>query len=97
MLICTTQDICDGNVLIASEYNAQLHKQVLEGRIYCIDFQTARQLPAGPGGITLPRAHQFQPPFDRMDLYPWDVYCLGKLLEQWAAVAYTGSPGNIHG
>ncbi|KAI0632472.1 hypothetical protein C8Q77DRAFT_1125886, partial [Trametes polyzona] len=84
-------DICDGNVLIATAPRARQHDQVVEGKVYLIDFQTSRQLPAGPGvqgAITLPIAHQIEPPFAHMDPYSWDVYCLGKLFEQWASHVY---------
>ncbi|KAI0632464.1 hypothetical protein C8Q77DRAFT_1125852 [Trametes polyzona] len=84
-------DICDGNTLIATPHVARRHSEVVEGKIYLIDFQTSRQLLSGPGlqrAITLPVAHQVQPPFQRMDPYSWDVYCLGKLLDYWASRRY---------
>ncbi|KAI0632475.1 hypothetical protein C8Q77DRAFT_1125903 [Trametes polyzona] len=96
-------DICDGNILMATNYNARQHNHVVEGKVYLIDFQTSRQLPAGPGvqgAITLPVAHQFDPPFDHMDPYSWDVYCLGKLFEQWASLVYrarTTYPWYVYG
>ncbi|KAI0367146.1 hypothetical protein BV20DRAFT_950764 [Pilatotrama ljubarskyi] len=81
-------DICNGNVLIATEDDMEANVQLEVGRVYIIDFQTARHFNAGPGvqrAIHLPPS-QFKPPpgMDRFDPYSWDVYCLGKLFEQMA-------------
>ncbi|KAI0350787.1 hypothetical protein OH77DRAFT_1506857 [Trametes cingulata] len=90
-------DICNGNVLIATEYDVQADAQLEVGRVYIIDFQNARRFSAGPGvqcAIPLPSA-QFKPPsgMDCFDPYSWDVYCLGKLFEQMAKLVFWGRKG----
>ncbi|KAI0367150.1 hypothetical protein BV20DRAFT_1123787 [Pilatotrama ljubarskyi] len=90
-------DICNGNVLIATEYEARTDARLVAGRVYLIDFESSRQLSAGPGlqqAINVPPA-QIKPPagMDRVDPYAWDVYCLGKLFERMAKGVYWRRPG----
>ncbi|KAI0362872.1 hypothetical protein BV20DRAFT_959413 [Pilatotrama ljubarskyi] len=85
-------DICNGNILIATEAEARADARLAAGRVYLVDFETSRQLDAGPGvqhSIPIPPA-QIKPPagMDRFDPYSWDVYCLGKLFERMAKSVY---------
>ena len=77
------QDICHGNVLAATERDVHGHPEIQPGRVYIIDLETVRRLPAPPGvqpALPLPQA-QCRPPIKDMtqlDPYSWDVYCLGR-------------------
>ncbi|KAI0323813.1 hypothetical protein GY45DRAFT_1289828 [Cubamyces sp. BRFM 1775] len=79
----THGDICHGNVLVAKERNVHGHPEIQPGRVYIIDLETVRRLPAPPGvqpALPLPQA-QCRPPIKDMtqlDPYSWDVYCLGR-------------------
>ncbi|KAI0363818.1 hypothetical protein BV20DRAFT_1006793 [Pilatotrama ljubarskyi] len=89
-------DLCDGNVLVATERMASFDNRLTPGRIYIIDYHTSRQLPSGPGvhpPIHLPPT-QIPPPLDNrlFDPYSWDVYCLGKLFERMVKLRYWGKP-----
>ena len=83
-MLSAFQDICHGNVVAATERDAQGHPEIQPGRVYIIDLETVRRIPAPPGvqlALPLPQA-QFRPPIEDMsqlDPYSWDVYCLGRL------------------
>ncbi|KAL1950782.1 hypothetical protein VTO73DRAFT_5906 [Trametes versicolor] len=78
-------DICDGNTLVATDYEARMDSRLVAWRAYIIDFGTSRQLTLGPGvqpAIPLRYAQVPRPlDMDYFDPYSWDVYCLGKLFE----------------
>lgn len=65
---------------------AAKHESVVKNRIYIIDFDTSRQFSLGPGvqqAITLPGTVQVPPNgLTSFDPYSWDVYCMGRTLEQ---------------
>ncbi|KAI0350791.1 hypothetical protein OH77DRAFT_1005117 [Trametes cingulata] len=89
-------DICNGNILMATEYEARADARLVAGRVYLIDFETSRQLGAGPGvqgTIPVPPAQIKPPPgIERVDPYSWDIYCLGKLFERMAKGVYCRRP-----
>ncbi|TFK78954.1 hypothetical protein K466DRAFT_606522 [Polyporus arcularius HHB13444] len=76
-------DIHEGNVLMATSYEATRHANTKAGTIYLIDFGSSRVLARGPGEqepIELPPSAV--PKFaDRpvFDPYAWDMYCVGVL------------------
>ncbi|KAI0632473.1 hypothetical protein C8Q77DRAFT_1125892 [Trametes polyzona] len=96
-------DICHGNTLVAREEDSQIHKGIVAGKVYLIDFHTSRQLSSGPGvqrAIRLPCTQVPPPPgVERLDPYSWDVYCLGRLLEELVKNTYragTRPPRAVH-
>ncbi|KAI0676972.1 hypothetical protein C8Q78DRAFT_1000409 [Trametes maxima] len=85
-------DIAMGNVLFAYPSAAKYYDAVKPGRVYVIDFDTARQFALGPGfqkAITLPET-QAEPPrgITSFDPYSWDIYCLGRLFEYYLSTCY---------
>ena len=83
-VLTDTQDICTGNIVVVTERDAQLHKQLTAGRIYFIDFETSRRLSLPPGkqhALPLPEAQYRRRLKDltHFDPYSWDIYCLGRL------------------
>lgn len=84
------QDLCRGNVLVALPQDLPGHPALEENKLYIIDFDSAMQFPLGPGAqpaIALPET-QCEPPkgLKRLDPYSWDVYCLGHVCRDIAAV-----------
>ncbi|RPD58313.1 hypothetical protein L226DRAFT_536739 [Lentinus tigrinus ALCF2SS1-7] len=78
-------DMYDGQILVATERRADLHKEVESGKVYIIDFDTSKRLERGPGhqhAIELPECN-CKPPLSmtRFDPYSWDVYCTGKMFD----------------
>ncbi|KAI0357918.1 hypothetical protein OH77DRAFT_1450552 [Trametes cingulata] len=85
-------DLCKGNVILASQGRAALHEEIIDRRLYIIDFDTSRQFELGPGrqpAITLPQT-QVPPPdgLTTFDPYSWDIYCLGDLLQRFTEVIF---------
>ncbi|KAI0768325.1 hypothetical protein BD413DRAFT_134966 [Trametes elegans] len=85
-------DICTGNVLAAHSGAPSGCYKLVHGRVYIIDFDSARQLELGPGvqgAITLPET-QMEPPdgLQHFDPYSWDVYCLGHVCADLIEAAY---------
>ncbi|KAI0323975.1 hypothetical protein GY45DRAFT_1332040 [Cubamyces sp. BRFM 1775] len=86
-------DICTGNVVLTTERDAQLHKELTAEKIYLIDFETARRL-----SLPLWKQHVLPLPEARyrrrlkdlahFDPYSWDVYCLGRLFRYLLEDAY---------
>ncbi|KAH9857417.1 hypothetical protein C2E23DRAFT_804084, partial [Lenzites betulinus] len=80
-------DICDNNMLTANAHQASIHRHVIAGRLYIIDFGQSRQFALGPGvqrAITLPDTQVIPPkdlPVLHFDPYSWDVYCAGITME----------------
>ncbi|KAL7284515.1 hypothetical protein ACG7TL_001806 [Trametes sanguinea] len=77
-------DLCLGNVLAATQDDAQHDRRLLAGKVYIIDFDISRRFSLGPGmqsAIVLPST-QIDPPkgFSKFDPYSWDIYCLGHVL-----------------
>lgn len=68
-----------------------MDRRLAAERAYIIDFGTSRQLSLGPGVQTAMPLLYAQVPrprdMDYFDPYSWDVYCLGKLLENMAQVS----------
>ncbi|KAI0357777.1 hypothetical protein OH77DRAFT_1299314 [Trametes cingulata] len=78
-------DLCYGNVLVAQSVDMTGHPDVVDGKLYIIDFDTSRQFSLGPGEqrpIILPST-QVEPPggIVSFDPYSWDVHCAGYILE----------------
>ncbi|KAI0367724.1 hypothetical protein BV20DRAFT_970298 [Pilatotrama ljubarskyi] len=78
-------DLCPSNVLAAGPHHAQIYKTLVAGKVYIIDFDSARQLSLGPGkqpSVELPPT-QIDPPrgLRRFDPYSWDVYCTAHVLD----------------
>ncbi|KAI0357916.1 hypothetical protein OH77DRAFT_1519220 [Trametes cingulata] len=78
-------DLCLDNVIGARAPEAQYHRGVVHGKVYIIDFGTARTFQLGPGkqhAIVLPPT-QIRPPngLKHFDPYSWDVYCMAHILE----------------
>ena len=72
-------------VLMATERQVVLHKQVEAGKVYIIDFDTSKRLERGPGqqhAVDMPEC-AYKPPLGmtRFDPYSWDVYCTGLLFK----------------
>ena len=82
------QDVAYGNTVIVTPRYANVHHPPFPlWKPYMIDFGESRQLNEGPGKqlpVELP-ASQYQklPGMTSMDPYSWDVYCVGKLCEDW--------------
>ncbi|OSD00622.1 hypothetical protein PYCCODRAFT_1469275 [Trametes coccinea BRFM310] len=78
-------DICYDNAMIAMPQDVAIHPELTPGRVYLIDFDSARQFKLRPGvqpAITLPETQADAPDgLTYFDPYSWDVYCLGKLFE----------------
>lgn len=88
--LIASQDICRGNMLTANAKHASMHGQVVENRLYIIDFGQSRQFALGPGvqrAITLPNT-QILPPngLRHFDPYSWDIYCTGRMMERFIRV-----------
>ncbi|KAL1943192.1 hypothetical protein VTO73DRAFT_4267 [Trametes versicolor] len=85
-------DICVGNMLTADAKHASMHEQVLENRLYIIDFGQSKQFALGPGvqrAITLPKT-QIAPPTGLRHFDPyWDIYCIGRTMERFVWFRYT--------
>ncbi|EIW53688.1 uncharacterized protein TRAVEDRAFT_23941 [Trametes versicolor FP-101664 SS1] len=79
-------DIHRDNLVVGTCDTAAKHESVVKNRIYIIDFDTSRQFSLGPGvqqAITLPGTVQVPPNgLTSFDPYSWDVYCMGRTLEQ---------------
>ncbi|KAI9056603.1 hypothetical protein FKP32DRAFT_1444228 [Trametes sanguinea] len=78
-------DICYDNAMVGLPQEVAVHPELVPGRVYLIDFDSARQFHLGPGvqpAIDLPPT-QADPPLGLtyFDPYSWDVYCLGRLFE----------------
>ncbi|KAI0349867.1 hypothetical protein OH77DRAFT_1431613 [Trametes cingulata] len=78
-------DLCPSNVLAAGLHHVEGHKDLVAGKVYIIDFDSARQLSLGPGkqpAVKLPPT-QIDPPHGlrHFDPYSWDVYCAAHVLE----------------
>ncbi|EIW59044.1 uncharacterized protein TRAVEDRAFT_71254 [Trametes versicolor FP-101664 SS1] len=88
-------DICDGNTRMATDWEVKMDRRLAAERAYIIDFGTSRQLSLGPGVQTAMPLLYAQVPrprdMDYFDPYSWDVYCLGKLLENMAQFVYRDS------
>ncbi|KAL1939042.1 hypothetical protein VTO73DRAFT_10302 [Trametes versicolor] len=73
------------NLLAGVDWAARDHAEVVENRVYIIDFDSARQFTLGPGvqpAITLPATVQVPPNgMTRFDPYSWDIYCVGHTLD----------------
>ena len=86
------QDICYDNVVTALPRDVPFHSEVVPRRVYLIDFNTSKRLTLGPGAqpaITLPPT-QTPPPhgLKHFDPYSWDMYCLGRLLQDVMKVGW---------
>lgn len=79
------QDMHSENLLAGVDWAARDHPEVVEHRVYIIDFDSSRQFTLGPGvqpAITLPATVQVPPNgMARFDPYSWDIYCVGRTLE----------------
>ncbi|KAL1939045.1 hypothetical protein VTO73DRAFT_10305 [Trametes versicolor] len=79
-------DIHRDNLVVVTWDTTAKHESVVKNRIYIIDFDTSRQFSLGPGvqrAITLPGTVQVPPNgLASFDPYSWDVYCMGRTLEQ---------------
>lgn len=79
------QDMHSQNLLGGVKWAACDHAEIVENRVYIIDFDSARQFTLGPGvqpAITLPATVQVPPNgMTRFDPYSWDIYCVGRTLE----------------
>ncbi|RPD58314.1 hypothetical protein L226DRAFT_561547 [Lentinus tigrinus ALCF2SS1-7] len=89
-------DMYDGQVLVADERLAGVHKKLEAGKVYIIDFDASKRLERGPGhqhAIELPRCN-CKPPLDmtRFDPYSWDVYCTGKMFDHTVKWSYSDRP-----
>lgn len=72
--------------MLATEDVARQNDRLVPGKLYIIDFDTARQFDLGPGeqpAITLPET-QVSPPdgVQHFDPYSWDVYCIPDVLKE---------------
>ncbi|KAI0357914.1 hypothetical protein OH77DRAFT_1314205 [Trametes cingulata] len=86
-------DLCFDNVVGAGATEAQYHRGVVHGKVYIIDFGSARTLQLGPGkqrAIVLPPT-QIRPPngLKHFDPYSWDVFCVAHILQ--VLVEFEGS------
>ena len=71
---------------MASDKYVRHHPSLELNKLYFIDFGGSRQLEFGPGrqhAIDLPGT-QTEPPLEmkRFDPYSWDIYCVGKTIEE---------------
>ncbi|EIW53690.1 uncharacterized protein TRAVEDRAFT_52809 [Trametes versicolor FP-101664 SS1] len=78
-------DVHMENLLGGSDWAVPDHNELVENRVYIIDFDTSRQFTLGPGvqtAITLSATVQVPPNgMTRFDPYSWDIYCVGRTLE----------------
>ncbi|KAI0357913.1 hypothetical protein OH77DRAFT_1314104 [Trametes cingulata] len=77
-------DLCIDNLVGADRNSAEHHQRVVRGKVYIIDFGSARTLQLGPGrqrAVILPPT-QVHPPngLKHFDPYSWDVYCVAHTL-----------------
>ncbi|RPD72866.1 hypothetical protein L226DRAFT_614447, partial [Lentinus tigrinus ALCF2SS1-7] len=89
-------DMYEGQVLVADEVLAGVHKELEAGKVYIIDFDVSKRLDRGPGhqhAVELPQC-ACKPPLGmtRFDPYSWDVYCTGKMFNDIVKWSYNDSP-----
>lgn len=74
---------------------APLHQDVVENRLYIIDFDSSKQFTLGPGvqsAIVLPETQTDKPNgLEVLDPYSWNVYCIGRTLEGIINVRHAAS------
>ncbi|EIW56499.1 uncharacterized protein TRAVEDRAFT_49325 [Trametes versicolor FP-101664 SS1] len=85
-------DMCMDNVLAANNRHEAVHGNVVDNRLYIIDFDSSRQFALGPGvqrAITLPETQIEKPNgLEHFDPYAWDMYCAGRTLEELVRLRY---------
>ncbi|PIL34783.1 hypothetical protein GSI_02570 [Ganoderma sinense ZZ0214-1] len=78
-------DIFSYNVVAAIADDAARDARLKAGRVYLIDFESCQQFEHGPGvqtAVPLPGTHVAPPlKMKSFDPFSWDVYCLGRTLE----------------
>ncbi|KAH9853204.1 hypothetical protein C2E23DRAFT_868359 [Lenzites betulinus] len=75
------------------DYLHSLHIVHMATALYIIDFDSSRQFTLGPGvqpAIMLPETQTDKPnSLELLDPYSWDVYCVGRTIEEFMKNRYT--------